>query len=152
MVGIGFTSPEPEYRSGPFYIDEFAVASEVRDLVQTDVPARPNGLVLWSVSVSNTSKSTGDARSVTFELVYEATTCFDNFSLIGVNVSTETASLGVSISTGVLQPASDAIMGTFRLGAFGNWTPAIAHDASNEEVYKIVELIAILVHCVLELV
>jgi plastocyanin len=142
VVGIGFASPEPEYRRGPFYIDEFAIASEVRQLVRTYAPARPNGLILETVEVSNTSMSDGDSKSVTFRLEYEATTCFDNFSLIGVNVLMAAVSEEVNVTTSVLQSASDAVVGTFQLGVFGLWTPPIAHDANNDEFESALESIS----------
>lgn len=141
ILGIGFASPVPLYRNGPFYIDEFSISSETRNLQQTNPPARPNGLVLLDVVVSNMTFNDGDSNSITFLLEYEATTCFDSYSLIEAIASNQAKSQGLHISSNVVRNASSPIQGTFRLSIFNQWTPEIPYDANWEEVKLALETI-----------
>ena len=134
IIGVGFASPAPLYRNGPFYIDEFSISSDPRNLQQTSPPARPNGLVLSDVQVSNMTASHGDSNSTTFLLEYKATTCFANYSLIEAVASNQARSQGLHVLSHVVRNASSPIKGTFRLGIFNQWTPEIPHDANWEEV------------------
>ena len=129
VLGIGFASPQPRYRNGPFFVDEFSISSRVRGIQQVDASAQPNGLMLADVFVSNTTYIQNNSVAITFELEYEATSCFDNYSLIEVTTSGQ-----LDVSSHVIRNASDAIEGTFNLSMFGHWTPEIPHDANSEEV------------------